>query len=60
MLHYSPVRGIFGKEDPEGELHNGIGWDLSHTESVTRTKIQSADIEQLINTASKNSKFVKY
>lgn len=52
--------GILGKEDPEGGLHNGIGWDLSQTESVTRTKIQSADIEQLINTTSKNSKFIGY
>ena len=60
MLHYSQVLGILGKENPEGELHNGTGWDLSHTESVTRTKIQSADREQLINTTSKNSKFVKY
>ena len=60
MLHYSQVLGILGKENPESELHNGTGWDLSHTESVTRTKIQSADIEQLINTTSKNSKFVKY
>lgn len=60
MLHYSQVLGILGKEDPEGGLHNGIGWDLSQTESVTRTKIQSADIEQLINTTSKNSKFIGY
>lgn len=38
MLYYSKGLGTLGKEDPEGGLHNGVGWAPSHTASVIRTE----------------------
>lgn len=59
--------GVFGKKDPEEGLHNWVGWAMSHTDSVTRTKMHFkgninailADMDQLIKTSSKNSKFIE-
>lgn len=41
MLYYSKGLGTLGKEDPEGGLHNGVGWAPSHTESVYKNRNHS-------------------